>query len=211
MSVSTLDANPDAQLYVLANLSSVRLEQVVGLYSNQARFLLIPPTSGATWSGEEEHRVLDTSVKTTEIASYLRGELLPSERTEQQESDGWSDTIQHIVTSCDKPSDVVLRHAVTTTSDLYTCTVHESVRSVIFPGESELVSPSIKENIPQLVTMLKVEKRLVEIPLSFAKERNLYEGVQREDRVLANAIQLSVGVFDKVGQEVLTLEHPQDS
>lgn len=88
MSITTLDPTPDSQLYVLASLSSARLEETVELYSNQARFLLIPPTSGTQWSEEEEHLVLDTLVKTTEIASYLRGELLPSERTEQQETDG---------------------------------------------------------------------------------------------------------------------------
>jgi hypothetical protein len=211
MPISTLDTNPDAQLYVIASLSSVRLEEPVELCSNQACFLLIPPISGTQWSEEEEHRILDTLVKITEIASYLRGELLPSERTEQSESDGCSDMIQYIATSCEKPGDVVLRHAVTNASDLYTYAVPESARSVIFPAESELVSPGTKEDVPQFVTMLKIKEKLGYVPVSFEKERDWYEGVQREDTALANAIQLSVGVFDKVGQEVLTLEHPQDS
>ncbi|RSH92825.1 hypothetical protein EHS25_008271 [Saitozyma podzolica] len=191
MSISTLDTNPDAQLYVIASLSSVRPEEPVELCSNQACFLLIPPISGTQ--------------------CYLRGELLPSERTEQSESDGWSDMIQYIATSCEKPGDVVLRHAVTNASDLYTYAVPESARSVIFPAESELVSPGTKEDVPQFVTMLKIKEKLGYVPVSFEKERDWYEGVQREDTALANAIQLSVGVFDKVGQEVLTLEHPQDS
>ncbi|GFZ43590.1 hypothetical protein JCM24511_01310 [Saitozyma sp. JCM 24511] len=210
MSVSTLDTRPDARMYVLASLSSVRLEEPVELYSNQARFVLIPPTSGTHWSEEEEHRVLDTLVKTTEIASYLRGELLPSERTEQQESDGWSNMIQHIASSFEKPGHVVLRHAVTNAGDLYTYAIPESARSVIFPAESELVIPSVKEDIPQLISMLKIKERLGDIPVSFSKERDWYEGVQREDTALANAVEVSVGVFDKVGQEILMLEHPQD-
>lgn len=105
----------------------------------------------------------------------------------------------------------MLRHAVTSTSDLYTYAIPESARSVIFPAESELVSPSVKEDIPQLVSMLKIKERLGEIPVSLAKERDWCEGVQREETALAKAIELSVGVFDKVGQEILMLEHPEDA